>query len=161
VHRGLLASTDPVAVGVTVVATLVVAGLVMALIHLLRAARQVRDEAEALAQEAAQLLDEIGQTVREAGAEVYRVERMVGSAEAISDAVGAASRLVGGAVGEPLIKFVSVVSGIARVVQALRRRPSGRHIAAVSHERRRPLRSSVPAKKAVLTDAQRASGGRA
>jgi len=131
-----------VAVGVTVVATLVVVGLVGGLLYTLRAVRQLRREAEALAKEAADLLDELARAVREAGAEVDRVDRMVGSAEAISEAVSSASRLVGGAVAEPLIRFVAVLSGVARVVQALRRGPGRREIPAVSREspRRRDSR---------------------
>ncbi|HTV11192.1 MAG TPA: hypothetical protein VME20_04950 [Acidimicrobiales bacterium] len=128
----LLASTDAVAVGVTVVATLVVVALVGALLYTLRAVRELRREAEALAKQAAELLDELERAVREAGAEVDRVDRMVGSAEAINEAVSSASRLVGGAVAEPLIKFVAVLSGVSGVVRALRRRPERREIPAAS-----------------------------
>lgn len=110
------------AVGVTVLATLTVLGLLAALGYLLKAARQVRREAEALAAEARQLMGELEVAVHRAGSEVERVDRMVGSAEAISEAVGSASRLVGGAVAGPLIKLMAFGSGVRRGARALRRR---------------------------------------
>jgi len=133
----LLASTDAVAVGVTVVATLVVVALAGTVVYLLRTVRELRHEAEALAEEAQRLLDEVAETARQAGAEVQRVDRMVASAEAISEAVGSASRLVGGAVAEPVIKAVAFASGLARVVQALRRGRPVRGTPAISYERQR------------------------
>ncbi len=116
----LLAATDTVAVGVTVVATLVVVALVAAVASLLGAVRDLRRQADDLRREAGELLDEISATVREAGLEVERVERMVGSAEAISEVVGSASRLVGGAVASPFIKLVALVSGLARALRLVR-----------------------------------------
>jgi hypothetical protein len=123
----MFATTDPVAVGVTVLATLVVVALGASVAYLLRAVRELRREAKALADEAGRLLEEMGAALRQAGEGVARVERMVGSAEAISDAVGSASRLVGGVVTEPLIKAVALGSGVARAVRTVRGgRPWGR-----------------------------------
>jgi heme exporter protein D len=123
----MFATTDPVAVGVTVLATLAVVGLVASVAYLHRAVRELRREAKALAEEAGQLLEEMGAALRQAGEDVARVERMVGSAEAISEAVGSASRLVGGVVAEPLIKAVALGSGVARAVRTVRRGgPQGR-----------------------------------
>jgi len=119
-HLPLLAATDTVAVGVTVVATLVVVGLLAAVASLLGAARHLRRQADDLRHEAAELLDEISATVREAGLEVERVERMVGSAQAISEVVGSASRLVGGAMSSPFIKLVALGSGVARGLRLVR-----------------------------------------
>jgi len=80
--------------------------------------------------------------VRQAGAEVERVDRMVGSAEAISEAVGSASRLVGGVVTEPLIRLVALGSGVARVARVVRsgarRRPRSRRTITVARENRLP-----------------------
>ena len=61
--------------------------------------------------------------MHQAGLEVERVDRMVGSAEAISDAVGSASRLVGGAVTAPFIKVVAFGTGVARGLRLVRGRP--------------------------------------
>ena len=119
-YEPLLAASDAVAVGVTVIATLVVAALVATLGYLLKQARDLRRQATALAREARQLVDELGTTVHQAGLEVERVERMVGSAEAISDAVGSASRLVAGAVTAPFIKLVALGTGVGRAVHLAR-----------------------------------------
>ena len=117
----LATGTDSVAVGVTVVATLLVVALAVAVGYLLKTVREMRREAQGLAREAQELLDELGSTVRRAGMEVDRVDRMVGSAEAISDAVGSASKLVGGAMAGPLIKLVAFGSGLGRAVRLVRR----------------------------------------
>lgn len=147
----LLATTDVLAVEVTVVATLVVVALVAAIVWLLKSVRVLRRQADALAYEAEQLLDELGQTVRQAGAEVERVGRIVGSAEAISDAVGSASRLAGGVVTEPLIKLVAFGSGVARVARVIRGGGGGtREIPAVAHDnrRRQPSAGAQPGPRA-------------
>lgn len=115
-----VAATDAVAVGVSVVSTLVVTALLGAALYVLRAARAVRREAAALAEEAGRLLGELDRAVGQAGSQIERVDRMVGSAEAISDAVGSASRLVGGVVAEPLIKLVALGSGLARGARVAR-----------------------------------------
>jgi ubiquinone biosynthesis protein UbiJ len=110
------------AITVTVVATLVVAGLAGAATYLLRTARDLRQQAEELLGEAHRLVVEMRAEVGQAAAEVERVERMVASAEAISDAVGKASRLMGGAVAAPVIKAVALSSGIAQAARTLRPR---------------------------------------
>jgi hypothetical protein len=85
--------------------------------------RVMRREAQGLAREALELLDDLGSTVRRAGMEVDRVDRMVGSAEAISDAVGSASKLVGVAMAGPLIKLLALGSGLARAARLVRKGP--------------------------------------
>ena len=94
----LVAEADVLAVGVTVVATLVVVALLASVAYLLRNVRELRRQAEALARESRAVLDDLDEAVDRAAEEVRRVERMVGSAEAISEAVGTASRAVGGAI---------------------------------------------------------------
>jgi hypothetical protein len=117
--RPLLA-TDTVAVGVTVIATLVIVALAASVGYLLKAVRALRQEAQDLARDAEDLLGQIETTVRQAGVEVERVDRMVGSAEAISDAVGSASRLVGGAVAGPFIKVVAFGAGLNKGIRLAR-----------------------------------------
>jgi hypothetical protein len=119
----LVASSQAVAVGVTVVATLVVAFVVVAAALLLAAVRDLRRQADDLARESSRLLSELAETVQRAGLEVERVDRMVGSAEAISDAVGSASRLVGGAVATPFIKVMAFGSGLVRGARLVRSGP--------------------------------------
>lgn len=116
----LVAATDTVAVEVSVLATVVVIGLVAATVYLLVCVRRLRREAEALAGQTEELLYELSSVLRQAEADVERVDRMVGSAEAISGAVGSASRLVGGAVASPLIKAVAFGSGLVKGAKLVR-----------------------------------------
>ncbi len=139
-----LLATDSVAVGVTVLATLVIVALAGAVWYLLRTVRELRQEAEGLAREAEELLGELDLTVHQAGLEVERVDRMVGSAEAISDAVGSASRLVGGAVTAPYIKVVAFGTGVARGLRLVRGRPRPEVAAGMGdgHRRRKAVAKS-------------------
>lgn len=132
-----LLATDSVAVGVTVIATLVIVALAGAVWYLLKAVRDLRQEADGLAREAEAMLGELDVTVHQAGLEVERVDRMVGSAEAISDRVGSASRLVGGAVTVPFIKVVAFGTGVARGLRLVRGRPATGGVTSVRDGRRR------------------------
>ena len=58
-----LLATDSVAVGVTVIATLVIVALAGAVWYLLKTVRELRQEADGLAREAEELLDEMDLTV--------------------------------------------------------------------------------------------------
>jgi hypothetical protein len=141
-----VATTDAVAVGVTALATVLVVGLVAAALYQLKATRQMRHEAEALARECRQLLSQLGDTVRQAEHDIERVDRMVGSAEAISEAVGSASRLMGGVVAGPVIKVMAVASGVARGWRRLRSGPVPRTAPLgrqAKHGRRRRSRPPV------------------
>ena len=88
--------------------------------YLLKAVRELRQEASGLAREAGDMLGELDMTVHRAGHEVERVDRMVGSAEAMSDAgrLGAAPR--GRGHDEPFIKVVAFSSGVARGLRLVR-----------------------------------------
>jgi hypothetical protein len=145
--RPLLA-TDTVAVGVTVIATLVIVALAASVGYLLKAVRELRQEVQDLARDAEDLLGEIETTVRQAGVEVERVDRIVGSAEAISDAVGSASRLVGGAVSGPFIKVVAFGAGLNKGIR-LARRGAATGNGAVAKRGRRRNRSAPKAPRRV------------
>lgn len=114
------ASTSTLAIGVTVAATLVVATLVVAAVSVVRSARALRHASDDLAGRTAQLIEEVGATVTRAGAELERVEDLVGSAEAITERVGAASRLAYVALSNPLIKVLALGRGTARASRRLR-----------------------------------------
>jgi hypothetical protein len=121
--------------------------LAVAVGYLLKAVRELRREARGLAREAEELLVELDSTVRRAGLEVERVDRMVGSAEVISEAVGSASKLVGGAVAGPLIKLVAFGAGLGRAARLVRRGPPARKDATVTaKEGRRRTRPRTKAK---------------
>lgn len=115
------ATTSTLAVGVTVVATLVVAALVVAALSVVHSARALRRAAEDLAQRTTMLIEDVGATVSRAGAELERVEDLVGSAESITETVGAASRLAYVALSNPLIKILALGRGTSRASARWRR----------------------------------------
>jgi hypothetical protein len=117
---GTVSGTSAVAIGVTVVATLVVVALALAARSLIRTAGRLRLLAEELETRSASVLGEVEDTVRQAREELARVDDLVGSAEAISDRVGSASRLAQTAVSAPLIKAVAFGAGTARAGRRLR-----------------------------------------
>ncbi len=112
--------TSAVAIGVTVVATLVVVALFTGLVIMIRAARDLRRAATALDADAAELMNALGGAVGRADRQLRRVDDLVGSAETISDAVGSASRLASTAVSGPVIKVMAFGAGAARAGRRLR-----------------------------------------
>jgi hypothetical protein len=119
-------SYSSVALMVTVVATVVVLALVIALWSALRAARQLRHQADELRVQAGLVLAELDRTVAHASADLDRVDDLIGSAERLSDTVGSASRLAYGAVANPVIKVMALGAGTARASERLRARRVGR-----------------------------------
>jgi hypothetical protein len=107
---------------ITVVATLVIVGLLLALTAVLRAARRLRRQAEELRVEADAAVEELRAAVAHAGAQLERVDDLIGSAERLTDTVGSASRLAYGAVANPVIKVMALGAGTARASQRLRGR---------------------------------------
>ncbi|MDQ6839998.1 MAG: hypothetical protein M3137_17140 [Actinomycetota bacterium] len=114
-------TTSTLAVGVTVVATLVVATLVVAAASVVRSARALRRASEDLAQRTTLLIDDVGATMSRADAELERVGDLVGSAESITETVGAASRLAYVALSNPLIKILALGRGTSRASERWRR----------------------------------------
>jgi hypothetical protein len=109
-----------VAIGVTVVATLVVVALLAVVFQLVRAARAMRLAADELARNSALLLRDLRATVTDATAELDRVDGLIGTAEAITETVGSASRLTYAALSNPVIKVLAFGSGTARATRRLR-----------------------------------------
>ena len=105
------------------------AALVVTLMRVLDTMRGLRDEVQRLRAETQPLLLELNESVgaaREsvsmARADLERFDRVLGSAEAITDAVSGSSRLVRGALSTPVIKTVALASGTAEGVRRLRRK---------------------------------------
>jgi hypothetical protein len=123
VPTGLIASTASpaveVIVAVTATAVFVVAGA--ALMSLRRSARELQELAGELTAHAAAVLGRAEQTISRAEGELARVDELIGSAEAITDTVGSASRLAHTALVTPLIKVIAFGSGTARAGRRLRR----------------------------------------
>jgi hypothetical protein len=129
---GATGSYGPVAIGVTVVATLVVVAMLAAVAALVRASRALRRDAEELRRESRALLADLDGAVTRAGADLDRVDDLIGSAERLSATVGSASRLAYTAVANPVIKVMALGAGTARASERIRRR------------RRRGERKGVP-----------------
>lgn len=121
----LLAASGPdtVAVGVTVVATLVVVALAAGLFYVVAAGRRLRRAAADLERRSNELMAALEVAADRAELQVQRVDDLVGSAESISDAVGQASRVAGMAVSGPVIKAMAFGAGAARAGRRLRDGP--------------------------------------
>jgi hypothetical protein len=100
----------------TVLCALGFAGLVVALLAVARTLRELRGVLDAVGHQAAQLQA----AAAEAGLQLDRVDRVVGSAESISQTVDSASRLAQAAFSTPVIKTVALASGTSRAARRLR-----------------------------------------
>jgi hypothetical protein len=104
------------------------AALVVTLWRVLDAMRNLRAEVRLWREETQPLLVELRESVgdaqrsmSQAREDLQRFDRVLGSAEAITDAVSGSSRLVRGALSTPVIKTVAIASGTAQGVRRLRR----------------------------------------
>jgi len=110
------------------------AALVVVLMRVLDSLRSLRTEIEALRQDTRPLLAELRSSTVEARAAVAearddleRFDRVLGSAEAISDAVAGGSRLARAALSAPVIKTHALATGTGRAFRRLgRNRRKGR-----------------------------------
>jgi len=104
----------------TVLCTLGFAGLVVTLLFVLRALREVREAVDELSAETRPLIDELRDSVEGARGDLERFDRVLGSAEAISSSVEGASRVARVALSAPMIKTVALASGTRRAARRLR-----------------------------------------
>jgi hypothetical protein len=116
---GTVSAGTAVVIGITVAATLVVLGLLWAALSLLRTARQLRILADELADHTAVVLGSVEVAMTRAQGDLDRVDDLIGSAEAINEAVGSTSRLARLAFSGPLIKIVALRAGTARAGRRL------------------------------------------
>jgi hypothetical protein len=119
---GTVSAGSAVAIGVTVVATVVVLALLLGALSLLRTARRLRAVADELAGQTATTLTDVEHAMARARGELDRVDDLIGSAEAITHTVGATSRLARRAFAGPLIKVVALGAGTARAGRRLKGR---------------------------------------
>jgi hypothetical protein len=106
---------------VACLATLVVVALLGAAVSLRRSAAQLRVLTEELSEHAAVVMGEAEATLTRARRELDRVDDLVGSAEAITETVGSATRLAHNALAAPLIKVMAFRAGTARAGKRLRK----------------------------------------
>ena len=122
------------------------AALVVVLVRVLDMLKLLRSEVAGLREQTQPLIDELRSsaneartTMHEARSDLARFDRVLGSAEAISEAVDGSSRVARTAFSVPVIKLAGLATGTSRAVRKIRGRDTG---AAVVHvptvrERRR------------------------
>ncbi|MBA3281350.1 MAG: hypothetical protein H0U29_03895 [Acidimicrobiia bacterium] len=116
-----LAAADLAVVVVTGCAIVAVGALLFVLQRILGTLRLVRDALDEVNAQALPLVDELARSVAEANEELARLDRIIGSAESISDTVDATSKLAYRALAAPVIKTVAMTSGASRAAKRLRK----------------------------------------
>jgi methyl-accepting chemotaxis protein len=116
-----MSAGDLAAVVVTICSIAAVIAVLFALQRTLSTLRQVRRTMDELHDRSLPLVDELADTVEATNAEVERIDRLVGSAESISQTVDATSKLAYRALSAPVIKTVAITSGASRAAKRLRR----------------------------------------
>ena len=103
------------------------AALIVVLVRVLDTLRALRSEVESLRQETRPLLAELRDSATETRAAVdtartdlERFDRVLGSAEAISDAMEGSGRVARVAFSAPIIKAVGIATGTRRAARRLR-----------------------------------------
>ena len=132
---------------VTLAALLCVIGfaaLIVVLVRVLDTLKALRLEVESLRRETGPLLAELRESADEAREamdtareDLERFDRVLGSAEAISEAVDGTGRAARRAFSAPVIKVAGIATGTSRAVRRLRGRSSGGELVHVPVERRR------------------------
>jgi hypothetical protein len=119
------------------------AALVVVLVRVLDTLRVLRHDIASLRDETRPLLDELRSStaearvaVNEARTDLDRFDRVLGSAEAISDAVSGSGRVARTAFSVPVIKAAGVATGTSRALRRLRRTTSGAEVVHVTEPRR-------------------------
>lgn len=112
---------NAVAILVAVGSAAAVAVLLGAALSLGRSARDLRMLAEEMSEHASAVIDAAEETIVRAQGELARVDDLIGSAEAITETVGTASRLAHATVATPLIKLLAFGAGTARAGRRLRK----------------------------------------
>lgn len=104
------------------------AALIVVLMRVLDALRLLRGEVDLMRRESLPLLaqlrhstDEARDVVEEAREDLQRFDRVLGSAEAISDAVSGAGRVTRLALSAPVIKATALATGTRRAARRLRK----------------------------------------
>jgi hypothetical protein len=104
----------------TVLCSLGFAALIVVLMRVLDTLRSLRSEVESLRNETRPLIAEMQVSTAEARNDLDRFDRVLGSAEAISDAVSGSGRVARVALSTPMIKAAGLATGTSRVVRRLR-----------------------------------------
>ena len=120
------------------------AALIVVLMRVLDTLKALRVEVESLRRETGPLLvdlrestDDARDAMDNAREDLERFDRVLGSAEAISDAMEGSSRLAKRAFSAPMIKAAGLATGTSRTVRKLRRKDASTSLVTVPEQRRR------------------------
>mgnify|MGYP000881656541 CR=1 FL=1 len=120
------------------------AALIVVLLRVLDSLKALRGEMETLRAETRPLLAELNvttlaarDTIEDARADLERFDRLLGSAEAISEAMEGSGRVARTAFSAPAIKLAGLATGTTRAVRRLRGRQTSTTIVHIPTERRR------------------------
>lgn len=120
------------------------AALVVVLVRVLDTLKALRAEVAVMRSETQPLLNELRAgaaeartTMDAARSDLARFDRVLGSAEAISEAVDGSGRVARTAFSVPAIKLAGLATGTSRVVRKMRGRDTGAQIVHVPVERKR------------------------
>lgn len=129
----------------TVLCSIGFAALIVVLLRVLDTLKSLRGEVESLRAETRPLLAELQvstdvarATMAEARHDLDRFDRVLGSAEAISDAVSGSGRVARAALSVPVIKVAGIATGTSRAWRRIHRRD---HKALVKSDPRSAKRS--------------------
>jgi hypothetical protein len=118
--------------------------LIVVLIRVLDTLKALRVEVESLRRETGPLLVDLRESTDDArGAmdaareDLERFDRVLGSAEAISEAMEGSSRIAKRAFSAPMIKAAGIATGTSRTVRRLRRKDASTGLVQVTEQRRR------------------------
>jgi hypothetical protein len=127
-----------------VLCTIGFAALVVVLVRVLDMLKLLRAEVAELRDRTQPLIDELRTTavearttMAEARTDLARFDRVLGSAEAISDAVDGSSRVARTAFSVPAIKLAGIATGTSRAVRKIRGRDTRATLVHVPVERER------------------------
>jgi len=120
------------------------AALIVVLVRVLDTLKALRGEVESLRSETRPLLAELRTTTDEARSamdtarsDLERFDRVLGSAEAISEAVDGSGRLARRAFSVPMIKAAGLATGTSRTVRRLRRKSASAELVDVRTQQSR------------------------
>jgi uncharacterized protein YoxC len=130
-------TSDVIAIVVVTLVAILTGALLAALYALVRTLDTLRRNVESLRAETLALLDDAHDAVRAAAIEVDRIDRLVGSAEKINDAVDGAQRIAYKTLASPVVKAMAFGSGMSRAAHRLREGESPAPAPARSKGRRR------------------------
>ena len=132
---------------VTLAALLCVIGfaaLIVVLMRVLDTLKALRVEVESLRRETGPLLvglrestDDAREAMDAAREDLERFDRVLGSAEAISEAMEGSGRIAKRAFSAPMIKAAGIATGTSRTVRRLRRKDVSTGLVQVTEQRRR------------------------